>query len=549
MSRTMLSIITAAGLAVVSIALMICRYQVLGEAVKVPTGPGTWKVTLLVQGQSVGNDARLLTTTPLDFGHQHILDEVYRSDELLAKPPDSKHPGRRQVLWTQRSGVGEGPFRARYEFYCAVNVRQPTAPMSELAKLINASPHPGTLLKSEPRIPSDHADISTLARNLTAGLEDSRDQFEALFHYVDQEIASEPSIPGRGLSGLECLKNGRGDSGAKSRLLVALCRNRGIPARLVSGLTLKRGREQTAHVWVEAWVHNHWLPACPAYHALGRVPASYLVFNYGDYPVVRGRNVRDLKYAFLVERSTGDEDVAAADSSSLRRLFTRLSLYALPPPEQRLVEFLLLVPIAALIVCIYRNVIGLGSFGTFAPALVGLAFRDLGGLPGILVFVSIVLIGWVMRRLLDQYHLLQVPRVAFLLSLVVIVLISAIVAANYQDLPATKYVSLFPIVILTGMIERFWILEVEDSTASSFRTLLTTLIIAASISLFLSLHAVVRHMFRFPETLGLIMAAQLLLGRYTGYRLSELLRFREFLKQERPSSLSLHVAPEDGWQI
>jgi hypothetical protein len=241
--------------------------------------------------------------------------------------------------------------------------------------------------------------------------------------------------------------------------------------------------------------------------------------------------------------------VAAADSSSLRRLFTRLSLYALPPPEQRLVEFLLLVPIAALIVCIYRNVIGLGSFGTFAPALVGLAFRDLGGLPGILVFVSIVLIGWVMRRLLDQYHLLQVPRVAFLLSLVVIVLISAIVAANYQDLPATKYVSLFPIVILTGMIERFWILEVEDSTASSFRTLLTTLIIAASISLFLSLHAVVRHMFRFPETLGLIMAAQLLLGRYTGYRLSELLRFREFLKQERPSSLSLHVAPEDGWQI
>ena len=26
-------------------------------------------------------------------------------------------------------------------------------------------------------------------------------------------------------------------------------------------------------------------------------------------------------------------------------------------------------------------------------------------------------------------------------------------------------------------------------------------------------------MFRYPETLGLIMAAQLLIGRYTGYRL------------------------------
>jgi hypothetical protein len=36
-------------------------------------------------------------------------------------------------------------------------------------------------------------------------------------------------------------------------------------------------------------------------------------------------------------------------------------------------------------------------------------------------------------------------------------------------------------------------------------------------------------MFQFPETLGLVMAAQLLLGRYTGYRLSELFRFRDFV--------------------
>jgi hypothetical protein len=549
MSRTMLTVLTAAVLAMASVASMIARYQILGDAVMVPAGPGTWKVTLLVQGHSVGTDAKVLTTTPLDFGHQHILDELYRSDQLLPKPPDSRHPERRQVLWTQRPGVPEGSFRVRYQLYCAVDVQAPTAPMSELAKRLNAPPHPGTLLKSEPRIQADHPDLSALARKLTQGLQDSRDQFEALFHYVEQEISSEPSIPGRGLSALDCLKNRSGDSGAKSRLLVALCRNRGIPARFVTGLPLRRGREQSAHVWVEGWVHNHWLPACPSYHCLGHLPASYLVFNYGDYPLVRGRNVRDLKYAFLIEHPSVDEEVVASELSPLRRLLLRLSLFTLPPPEQRLVEFLLLLPIAALIVCIYRNVIGLGSFGTFAPALIGLAFRDLGSLPGILVFVSIVLIGWLMRRVLDHYHLLQVPRKAFLLSLVVMVLISAIVAANYQDLPATKYISLFPMIILTGMIERFWTLEVEDSTASSFETLLTTLIIAASISLFLSLHAVVRHMFRFPETLGLIMASELLLGRYTGYRLSELFRFRDFLRQESPSLQSIEAARANVWQI
>jgi hypothetical protein len=262
------------------------------------------------------------------------------------------------------------------------------------------------------------------------------------------------------------------------------------------------------------------------------VPTTYLVLQYDDQPLARGRNVRDLSYGFLVERAASDGAAAEVTRSPLRQALLRLSLYALPPAEQHLVEFLLLLPIAALIVCVYRNMIGLSSFGTFAPALIGLAFRDLASLPGILVFVALVLIGWLMRRALDYYHLLQVPRMAFLLSLVVLVLIAAIVAANYQDLPATRYISLFPMVILTGMIERFWTLEVEDATTSSFRTLMSTMVIAASISLFLSLHAVVRHMFRFPETLGLVMAAQLLICRYTGYRLLELFRFRDFLRGE-----------------
>src|SRR5260370_41993664 len=206
--------------------------------------------------------------------------------------------------------------------------------------------------------------------------------------------------------------------------------------------------------------------------------------------MAHGHKVRDLDYACLVEHQARSAAEAAEKSPWLQRFFARVSLYALPPAEGRLVEFLLLLPIAALIICLYRNIIGLTSFATFAPALIGLAFRSLESLPGILVFVSIVLIGWGLRRVLDRYHLLQVPRTAFLLSLVVIVLITGILAANYEDLAATRYVSLFPIIILTGMIERFWTLEAEDGTTSSFKTLLGTMVIAASISLFVSIPAV-----------------------------------------------------------
>jgi hypothetical protein len=97
-------------------------------------------------------------------------------------------------------------------------------------------------------------------------------------------------------------------------------------------------------------------------------------------------------------------------------------------------------------------------------------------------------------------------------------------------------VSIFPMVILTGMIERFWTLEEEDSLRSSIRTLLSTLVIAVCISLVVSRTFVTQHLLRFPETLGLIMAVQLLLGRYTGFRLTELYRFRDFANRDMRSS-------------
>jgi hypothetical protein len=328
------------------------------------------------------------------------------------------------------------------------------------------------------------------------------------------------------------LQAGSGDALAQSRLLAALCRNRGIPARLVHGLILQKNTERTAHVWVEAWVGDHWMSLCPLRRHCGRVPPNYLVFGYDDFTLVRGTNITELDYAFLIQPQIAA--AAAPDESVLKRVFQRVSLFSLPPAEAKLVEFLLLLPVAALIICIFRNIIGLPSFGTFAPGLIGLAFREFESLPGILVFVAILLIGWCLRHGLERYHLLQVPRTSFMLSLVVVVLIMAILAANYRELSPTRYISLFPMIILTGMIERFWTLECEDGAWSSFKTLLSTLFIAITISLVLSIPGVIRHLVRYPETVGVIMAGQLLIGRYTGYRLSELIRFRDLVSEPRP---------------
>jgi hypothetical protein len=530
MSRTTLCVLTAGVLALLSVALMTLRCQVMGEELYRPPGAGAWKVTLALRGTSLGN-ARLATAIPLDLDRQKVDNEVYKSEQLFHKAPEAKHPERRVVIWTQRGGAPDGPFRARCEYHVSTEVQRPSALMNQTAGGLYAAPHPGEYLGGENRAAVNDTEISATARRLTADLDNQHDIVEALYRFVAKEIKSDP-VDGPSATAIECLRNGSGDRLAQSRLLLALLRNRGIPSRLVSGLVLANGSEQPQHYWVEAWLSSYgqWLPMCPFYQHFGHVPSTYLVFGFGEKPLVRGWHVKDLDFAFLVERLPV-VDANGAGLSPLKRMFLNLSLFALPPAERRLVEILLLLPIAALIICIFRNLIGLTSFGTFAPALIGLAFHDLHSLPGILVFVTILLIGWLMRRVLDRYHLLQVPRVATMLTLIMIVLIGAVVAANVYGAPTTRYISLFPMIILCGMVERFWTLETEDGTIASFRTLFQTMLISTIIALVLSSTNLVRHMLRFPETLGLIMATQLLIGRYTGYRLMELLRFRDFLKE------------------
>jgi hypothetical protein len=536
MSRTTLCAVTAAVLALLSVAMMILRYHEMGDDLWRARGQGTWKVTLAVHGSSLGS-ARVATAIPLNLDQQRVDNETYQSEQLFKKPPEAKHPERRVVLWSQRGGAPDGPFRLRCEYQVSIEGNPHNTLLSHRTNSLYAAPRPGEYLHTDTAVGVNDEEISATARRLTAELDSSNNQqdvVEALYRFVAKDIANDP-VDGPSASAVECLRNQRGDRLAQSRLLVALLRNRGIPARLVTGLTLNKGSEQPPHYWVEAWLssYGHWLPMCPFYQHFGHVPSTYLVFGFGEKPLVRGWHVKDLDFAFLVERLPA-LDVNAAGISPLKRLFLNLSLFSLPPAERRLVEILLLLPIAALIICIFRNVIGLRSFGTFAPALIGLAFHDLHSLPGIFVFVTILLIGWLMRRVLDHYHLLQVPRVATMLTLIMIVLIAAVVAANIYGAATTRYISLFPMIILCGMVERFWTLETEDSTSASFRTLFQTMLIATVIALVLSCTGLVQHMLRFPETLGLIMAAQLLIGRYTGYRLMELVRFRDFLKQPAP---------------
>jgi len=210
------------------------------------------------------------------------------------------------------------------------------------------------------------------------------------------------------------------------------------------------------------------------------------------------------------------------------RFLDRWSLFHLPSEFQRTFRILLLVPLGALMICVLRNILGFPTFGIFMPVLMALAFRSTGLAYGLGIFAGVVLVGYVFRRWIDKLHLLLVPRLSVILTLVVIFFAILALVGGKLGLREFMAVGLLPFVILTMTIERFFVITEEAGGREALRTAAGSAAVATITHEVLHLEFLQLTFFVYPELLLTVAAFQLLLGRYTGYRLSELLRFRKF---------------------
>jgi hypothetical protein len=91
-------------------------------------------------------------------------------------------------------------------------------------------------------------------------------------------------------------------------------------------------------------------------------------------------------------------------------------------------------------------------------------------------------------------------------------------------------IALFPMVILTMTIERMSIVWDERGGATAVKECAGSLFVAICGYFAMTEPHFGYLMFVFPELLLVALAACLLFGAYTGYRLSELLRFRDLVR-------------------
>jgi len=190
----------------------------------------------------------------------------------------------------------------------------------------------------------------------------------------------------------------------------------------------------------------------------------------------------------------------------------------------------LLVPVGVFFLVVLRNVVGIRTFGTFMPVLIALSFRETQLLWGVFLFTTLVGIGLLIRFYFEHLKLLVVPRLAAILIVVIGLMALLSVLINKLGLEQGLSVALFPMVILTMTIERMSIVWDELGAFETIKQGVGSISAAAVAYLIMGIQPVEHLVFVFPELLLILLAATILLGRYSGFRLMELRRFKDLIE-------------------
>jgi len=196
------------------------------------------------------------------------------------------------------------------------------------------------------------------------------------------------------------------------------------------------------------------------------------------------------------------------------------------------VILILMLPLIATLIALLRQVFGVKAFGIYTPLIITFAFLATNGIRyGIFIFVSVILSGMIMRFILKPFRLLYLPRVAIMISVVAMVIIIMLTLGGSLKRTGLAAVSIFPILIMITLVEKFIAVQIEKGNKIAFKLALETLVISIAGYYLASWEFLIKFLAIYPWTILFTLPINVLLGKWTGLRVSEYLRFREIIKK------------------
>lgn len=512
-------------LVTVMLALMAVKIFIWDYSFESLVPQKSFRVNLKMSFTGNGEDLVARTFLPKNDSHQTITSELITAPGLNFSRISTPHFERGD--WSQYNAEGPYTIDVRYsaqikavEYELPANSEIPSTYPDYLAQYLAPTE---VVQVNDPLIVETLREIVGETRMLLPAL-------QRIYEYV----ADLGSKPFKGTTdALTALKLGEASCNGKSRLFIALTRQLGIPSRLVGGLILTPGTKRTSHQWTELYIGGYWVPFDMLNRHFASLPDNYLSLYTGDEALFRHSRNIGFDYSFTIRKSNVTNARLAGFLDTREWNFYQVFEGLLKRGMSlEILQFLLVIPFGVLFVVVFKNVIGLKTFGTFLPALMAMAVQETGIGAGLFAFVIVLSITVLLRYPLEALGLLHTPKLAVMM---VVVIFSLILVSSLSQLweiegfSALNSAALFPIAILTITSERIALNISEEGLRSTLATLIQTFIVIVVAYIVMSSVALQTLVIAFPELLLGVIVLNLWMGSWVGIRLVEFYRFRSII--------------------
>lgn len=490
-------------------SLFFYKYHFLNFPLMPDTSTLFWQLEAKIDFLAKGKPVKLSLNIPKDSNDYLVKDEVFFSGQYGVV--QFKGEPNRKSVWTTRSAGG--PQTLFYQF-----VIQP----------VNAF----GLKKARPEgfwLPFDDEQIK-IGNSLIEEIKGISADNESFVLQMLKKI-SQPTDKMDDFSLL--LPESKGPKGHGQLLLAYyLLAMSEISSDLVHGIYLNEGSNKMVHSWIQVFLDgDEW--ELFDLKTVSLVDKSEVVILWeGEDPSMAKLEGGDSLDVSLTVQPKYLSPLSYLGSGDNTHWIGEYSFFKLPLATQNVYQLLLSIPIGVLLLIFLRNFIGFKTFGTFMPILIAISFRETQLIGGVILFTLITCLGLATRFYFEKLKLLMVPRLGAVLIIVLLFMGFLSLLSYKLGLSIGLSLALFPMVIIVMTIERMNVIWEERGASEALQQGLGTLLVAAA-SYWLMNIEFIRHLFFvFPELLLIVLALTLLTGRYTGYRLTELVRFREFAKDK-----------------
>ncbi len=195
---------------------------------------------------------------------------------------------------------------------------------------------------------------------------------------------------------------------------------------------------------------------------------------------------------------------------------------------------LLLLPLIATLVSFLHYVVGLSGYGIFMPTMIAVAFLATGIFGGLILFSLILLISLVSNMILRKFKLHFWPARSISLVFISIGTFVLMVLSSFVSWIDISKISIFPILFMVLLTEEFTRTQLAKSKKEAKKLTIGTMVLAITGAGVMNFSAVQEAVLRYPDAVILIvLVINLLVGNYTGIRLSEIGRFKKAIRERK----------------